>query len=265
MRVYLLILSLLLPFYVYAEKPSPVALPKQTPLQGFALDQENVIQCFLYKSGKKKKVYNIYEVAMQSLEASDSFFASRISNYYKRKGLLPRLPTIDSESDGMNKYQLAAINWLLKNAIDVNGAFIWYYNFDNSYNDIQIKAPWGSAFGQAHVIKAFLHAYQVTKKEKYKRYALKAAKAYSIPLSQGGFQSHLSDGSVFFEEVPSPPAAHILNGHMISTIALLELSKAFDQAWLKDLAQQGVETLEKHLMDYDLGYWSRYDMNPKKG
>ncbi|RMI13912.1 MAG: hypothetical protein D6681_05575, partial [Calditrichaeota bacterium] len=160
---------------------------------------------------------------------------------------------------------MPAYEWLEKNAHPVKDALIWYYQFDNAYNDIVIKAPWPSAFGQAHVVKAFLHAWQVTGKRKYRDYAIKALRAYRLTLEEGGFQSRLPDGGVFFEEVPTAHPTHILNGHMISTIVLLEAGRALHLDWAEKLGQAGVRTLVRHLADYDMGYWSRYDMNPKRG
>lgn len=242
-------------------KPSPIELPKQTPLSNYHFDEGRVIAVSL-PSGKQ--VYNIFEIAMQAI--GGVAYLERIANTPSGKGLKPDLPTKPSVDNVLGILNVAALNWLIDNKVKLKGGGItWHYSFDNAYNDVEINAPWGSAFGQAHVIKAFLHAYRVTKEKRYKDLSIEAAKGYLLTVKQNGFQSKLPDGSVFFEEVPSQPLSHILNGHMISVIALLELGKEFDVDWISQLAQAGVETLVTHLGDYDLGYWSRYDLNPKKG
>jgi len=51
----------------------------------------------------------------------------------------------------------ASISWLKTNLQQNKaGLWVWSYLFDNTYNDISIKAPWGSAFAQATGIQALL-------------------------------------------------------------------------------------------------------------
>lgn len=242
-------------------KPLPISLPKQTPLSHYELDANNVI---LTHQPDGTPAYNVFEIAVQAMEGSDSVAIKENTNYKQKKGLLPRMSSQHDFSDP--KYQLPAYHWLEQHAHRVEGgALLWYYEFDNAYNDVEIKAPWSSAFGQAYVVQAFLHAFEETGKKKYRKFAIGALKAYQLSIKKGGFQSHLADGSVFFEEVPTAKATHILNGHMVSTIALLEAGRKLHLNWAMKLGMEGVETLQRHLKDYDLGYWSRYDMNPKKG
>lgn len=243
------------------KKPKPIILPQQTPLGSPIIDPNNVITYHLLSDGKL--AYNVFTIAMQAMEGRKSQLFLSIDKSYTQKGLLPRQVIPGSFHD---PYQEAAYKWLEDNATPFgNNGLIWYYQFDNAYNDVEIKAPWGSAFGQAHVIKAFIHAFKMTGEQKYKQLALKATKPFFTPIESGGFRATLPDGSSFFEEVPRLPATHILNGHMISTVTLLEAGQELNEPELKKLGQMGVETLKKYLEEYDLGYWSRYDMNPKKG
>lgn len=246
-----------------ADKPPPLVLPTQTPLHDFVLDDHGVVTSYLGDSGKQ--VYNVFEVATEALGDIEKLLAANPKGIPNEKYLVPRLPQVSAGSH-LDAYQVAALAWLEANKKSVGkDTYLWYYDFDNAYNDISVKSPWPSAFGQAYVIKAFMHAYDVTGVLKYKQLAIGAARAYSLPLSEGGFKAALSDGSVFFEEVPTANPPHILNAHLISTAALLEIGKAYGEEQFFALGQQGVATLRKHLADYDLGYWSRYDMNPKKG
>ena len=158
----------------------------------------------------------------------------------------------------------AALDWLEKEATPIgDSALIWYYRADNAYNDVEIKAPWGSAFGQAYILRAFVKVYEETKDEKYRQFAIKAARAFFLSIGEGGLQSRLGE-DVFFEEMPVLPASHILNGHMISSVCLIEAGRALGTPEIEQLGQRGVETLRRHLWKYDLGYWSRYDLNPRK-
>lgn len=243
-----------------APKPAPLTLPTQTPMTTHQLDAEQVVVAYLPDG---TLAYNVFEIAMQALQGRDAF-AAYLNQSKMKQGLLPRLAT--TARGFRDPYQLAAYQWLGRHAVRFGAdGLIWYYRFDNAYNDVSISAPWGSAFGQAHVIQAFRRAYREVGGAKYRDLSIKACRPFGVDIDEGGFQSRLPDGSVFFEEVPRRPATHILNGHMIASITLLETGKALGVPWIEALGQQGVVTLERHLWRYDTGYWSKYDMNPKKG
>lgn len=248
----------LFPIAVIA-KPIADVLPEQTPLIDHQIDDDLVV---VAHKPDGTRVYNVFEVAMQAIQGKQGVFAF-LSDSEKAKsaGLKPRMAIGSNFGD---EYQQAAFKWLQENAVELGDGLIWYYRFDNAYNDVFVKAPWGSAFGQAHVIQAYQYAYDKTNSREYLDLALKAAKPFFMPVSEGGFQSKLPDGSVFFEEVPDVNAAHILNGHMISVVTLLKLADDSGDSSVRELAKQGLDTIRKNLHLYDLGYWSRYDLNPKK-
>lgn len=241
------------------EKPSALVLPSQTPLKDYGLDENGVVVSYLPDG---EPAYNVFEVSMQAMQGRVAFEAYPNASFPKA-GLLPRL----AETLPLNDpYQLKALDWLMQNATELkNGGLIWEYRFDNAYNDVKIKAPWGSAFGQAHVIQAFHHAFNETGEKRFLELLKKAYIPYKTKIEDGGFLSVFSDGSYFFEEVPSPHAAHILNGHMISTHTLLDVGKDLDLDAMQQLGEKGLDTIERHIEKYDTGYWSKYDLNPKKG
>lgn len=160
----------------------------------------------------------------------------------------------------------ACISWLEENLKRAKGGlWTWTYDFDSTYNDITIKAPWSSAFAQATGIQAFLIAYRKSGEDRYLNLARKAALALTTPLSEGGllFQS---DNDIWFEEIPHPVSnpGHILNGHMRALIALNALSEAIPESDFGTWAQRGADTLARWLPRFDTGYWFRYDLNPRK-
>ncbi|MGO4270528.1 D-glucuronyl C5-epimerase family protein [Paenibacillus sp. TAF58] len=195
------------------KKPKPKELPKQTPLQGTEFDENGIIKDFLPNG---TSVYNVFEVANQVILGEKIRTRTSDINSSKPKGLKPEL-TKPKEGENLDSYQIAALQWLIKNKIEIGneGAYIWHYNFDNSYNDVEIKAPWPSAFGQAYVIRAFITAYKLTNNHDYLNYALKASLAYNVPLENGGFKFTTNEGDTFFEEMPVKLPTHILNGHLV--------------------------------------------------
>lgn len=160
----------------------------------------------------------------------------------------------------------ASIAWLKANlAQNERGLWVWTYNFDSTYNDVSIKAPWSSAFAQATGIQALLAHWRKTQDPSSLELARKAAESLFVPLSEGGFLFSAGD-DIWFEEIPSPVEnpSHILNGHMRALLALNELKEATGEDLYQQWFGKGTDTLLRWLPLYDAGYWLRYDLNPRK-
>lgn len=160
----------------------------------------------------------------------------------------------------------ATVDWLKANlAQDKNGLWVWPYNFDSTYNDVAIKAPWSSAFAQASGVQALVIHWKKTGDQSSLDAAKKAAEALFVPLSKGGFL-FTSGQDIWFEEIPASATnpSHILNGHMRALLALGELKDATGDARYEEWFAKGADTLQRWLPLYDAGYWLRYDLNPRK-
>ncbi len=160
----------------------------------------------------------------------------------------------------------AAIDWLEANLKqNVQGQWVWEYDFNSTYNNVEVAAPWASAFGQATGIEALVLAYQKTNEKRHLETALKAARILFEPLSAGGLLFGKGD-DVWFEEVPSQSGepSHILNGHMRALIALQRLADESGDTKVKAWLEKGTDTLLRWLPRYDTGYAFRYDLNPRK-
>ncbi|WP_404941858.1 D-glucuronyl C5-epimerase family protein [Pseudomonas danubii] len=164
------------------------------------------------------------------------------------------------------KYFESTISWLKENLTqNQQGLWVWPYNFDSTYNDVAIKAPWSSAFAQATGIQALLVHWKKTGDQNSLSLAKKAAESLFTPLSKGGFLFTQND-DIWFEEIPnsSKNPSHILNGNMRALLAVEELAKATKDPTYEKWLSQGLATLERWLPLYDNGYSLRYDLNPKK-
>ena len=156
------------------------------------------------------------------------------------------------------------VNVLEKNLtyLDDDSA-VWLYKFDDTYNNVYIKAPWFSSFAQAVGIEVFVTAYKKTKDKKYLELAKKVAKPLFTPLSGNGLL-YQNGEDIWFEEIPlKNNPTHILNAHLRSLIALDMLYKATNENMYKKHFDNGLATLKKWLPYYDTGSWLRYDRNPK--
>jgi len=163
------------------------------------------------------------------------------------------------------KFQ-SCTTWL-KNNLKKNksGLWVWEYNFNSTYNDLTILAPWSSSFGQAVGIQALLAAYKINEDRDALAAAKKASVALLTPISEGGLLFEQGE-DLWIEEIPIPEdnPSHILNGHMRALLALHDLAKVSDDTRIERVLKKGLNTLLRWLPAYDTGYWLRYDLNPKK-
>ena len=92
------------------------------------------------------------------------------------------------------------------------------------------------------------------------RYFLAAKKAIDLmltPLEEGG-TSKYAENELFLMEFMDLPC--VLNGWIFALFGLYDLTLVCEEEKYKDALQLTLNTLEKHLSDFDLGYWSKYDM-----
>ena len=254
----------------WTPKPDPLPLPRQTPLDCLHIDPDGILGYLQLPD--QKPVYNIYSIAIQALSGYGDISVSR-----KCRLSLHDVPQFSADlssqsslepRDSLLRSRSIALKWLISKAVSLpnENAFLWYYEFLNSYNDVSTRglSRWPSAFGQAFVLRAFNKAYQDTRNPKYKQYALRAANAFQIPLAKGGFMVPVGHDAWFYEEMPVTPVPFILNGHLVATIALLETFKLYSDPTVLAMANRGLKAAKLMLPRYDLGYWSRYDLNPRK-
>ena len=122
-----------------------------------------------------------------------------------------------------------------------------------------LEKNWASGMAQSRGISILLRGYQLTSNELYKKQAEKALDVFEIKVESGGILDFYK-GNPYYEEYPSKPEApHVLNGMMFALFGLHEFSRmGNDRA--KQLFDQGIKTLEKTLSEYDLGFWTKYDV-----
>ena len=229
--------------------PKPIALPKQTPVQPiFDLDQNGVLRQFNSATSKIGQ-YHIYMIADQLLTAGNA---------------IPDLATIHFKREQLQREP--ALDWLTshENYIEINGAAVYQFHFDNAYNDVLTKSPWSSAFGQTYVLKALVHAAKngFSKHPGLTSSIAKAAQAFMVPVAKGGITTTDRANEIWYEEVPN--ATHVLNAHLVSIPELSHAGGFLKENSIEELVDNGVQSLRQKLNLFDTGYWLRYDQNPKK-
>lgn len=229
--------------------PSPLTLPKQTPVQPiFDLDPNGVVRQFSSATSKNGQ-YHLFMIADQLLTGGDAIPVNATTHFKREQ--LRREP---------------ALNWLTnrKNYKNIDGASVYQFFFDNVYNDVSTKAPWSSAFGQIYVLKALVDASRngFSNTPSLTDSITKAANAFTVPIANGGISFNDRSGRVWYEEVPN--ATHVLNAHLVSVPELANTASFLREPAIQALADRGIQSLRDKLHLFDTGYWLRYDQNPKK-
>lgn len=120
--------------------------------------------------------------------------------------------------------------------------------------------PWQSAFSQSRGLSILSRGYQLTENEKFKTIAEEALKCFEISVDEGGITSFTDDGP-FYEEYTSSVPTLVLNGMIFALFGLYDFVRVFpDNQKAKKLFDDGIETVERILPKYDMGFWSRYNL-----
>lgn len=166
---------------------------------------------------------------------------------------LAHLERYRRESDEKDRqFFLNISRWLIETQKE-NGVWL---------NDLPMKKfhlvkSWPSAMMQGLGISCLTRANQLTGNPEYLEYAKTALKPFHVNLENGGVTSH-TDGRPFYEEYPSEPTCHVLNGFIFAMWGLYDLMRLIDDESADRLFNDGLATLTEWLPRYDTGYWSLY-------
>ena len=123
-----------------------------------------------------------------------------------------------------------------------------------------LRAPWVSALSQGNAISALLRGHELLGDRGLLEAASLMFEALEQPLETGGVRDTDICGHLWFEEYPTEPPLHVLNGFIFALWGVLDFARMTgnEKAWR--WWNQGVETLRAHLPEFDCGYWSVYDL-----
>jgi hypothetical protein len=150
---------------------------------------------------------------------------------------------------------LAVAHWLLRTQTE-HGT--WLSPFPMPRFNLGANHP--SAMSQGLGISVLVRAHRLTGGEEYLRAALAALPVFDEAVTDGGVACHDGD-LVFYEEYPSEPCSHVLNGFIYALWGLYDLARLDDNAAAWRLWETGVRTLVTALPRYDTGYWSLYHLS----
>jgi hypothetical protein len=120
--------------------------------------------------------------------------------------------------------------------------------------------PWPSAFSQSRAISILLRGYQLTENEKYLQLAEEALLSYTKPVSEGGVTSFTTHGP-FYEEYTADQPTLVLNGMIFALFGIMDFIRVYPENTIAiKIYDNGIETLKKILPEFDMGYWTRYNL-----
>ena len=126
--------------------------------------------------------------------------------------------------------------------------------------DFPTNGPWLSASAQGTGISVALRAYQLTHEEVFLEIARRAVCTFKRDILDGGVSAPLGEGGIFFEEVATYPAAHLLNGFIVGLFGLYDYVAFTGDAELQTLILRSHATMHSLLDEFDLGFWTCSDL-----
>ncbi|MCK5260578.1 MAG: hypothetical protein KAJ44_00180 [Thermoplasmatales archaeon] len=149
------------------------------------------------------------------------------------------------------------IRWLVNN-IDQDGAYRQNFTFPHYYN---FPKPWIGGLCQGLAISALIKAYKKYDKKTYLDTAKKAFNCLNRDIEDEGCIFTDRKGEVWIEEYPVCP--HILNGFIYALFGIYDLYKETKNKEIKNLFDGSIQTITTNLKNYDMGFWSLYDLAEK--
>lgn len=140
------------------------------------------------------------------------------------------------------------------------------YNFNWPYENLKsgvIKAPWWSGLTDGYALLLLSRAYILSGNHTYKAAADLLYESVTSTIQDGGSLLYLPDGNKWIIEyvdttIESQYLPRVLNGMIYATFGVFAYEKTFPRGrtFRKDLLQ----AIKKHVADYDLGWWTGYDL-----
>jgi len=166
---------------------------------------------------------------------------------------LGQLETFRQKATEENRTKfMKAVDWLVSQQND-DGVWLTDFQMDK----FGLYEPFPCAMVQGLAISCLTRAFLMTNKSVFLDRAVQAMAPYCVDVPDGGVASY-DEGQVFYEEFPSIPYHHVLNGFIFAMWGLYDLVRVNDNREAKRLYDEGLKTLIEWLPHFDLGHWSLY-------
>ena len=173
-------------------------------------------------------------------------------NYYRNHprtihdvmiGLIINNEILDSESGTYSSQDeiLSLADQIMMAATIEKDAIIFYTQ--DRYDKFDLDGKTYSGILQGKAASLFLRCYDLTKDDKYRKWAYQSLLACRIPFEDGGTLRSLPNGTHWIEEYTSPSPSLVLNGFIFCIIALAEYLANFQDDKIASLLTNSLESL----------------------
>ncbi len=156
----------------------------------------------------------------------------------------------------------SSVDWLAANYSEKNNKVYWFLNFDWPLENL--RHPWYSGMTQGLCISVLVRAFLITGNQSLSKLTEGGLAVLTTEISGGGalFKEH---SNCWIEEYPNlnHEPSHVLNGFIYGLFGVHDYLTVKENLEGKKLWSNAVETLEKNLRLFDVGYWSKYDLKHK--
>lgn len=169
----------------------------------------------------------------------------------------PSTPSVDPFHS-----MLACADWLAASAIPLGDAVVWRYGYASYHNT---PVGWRSGHAQGQAIRLFLRVADATNDEKWRDLAVRAVKAYGIPVDQGGFTLDLGRRRWWFAKFADTMSTEqfVLNGMLFALRGLADAADAGIAEATVPL-RRGARAVRALLPRFDAPAGSLYDLAGKR-
>ncbi len=149
-------------------------------------------------------------------------------------------------------------NWLKKNAVIKNNFAVWPYHF--KFTKYNMDYDWCGAWALGNILSAISRVIELTNDSSFIDLAEKAVRTFETKIENGGVLFADKSNNYWFEEYPTIPPSHVLNGHITGILGLYDYWRITKNKKAKKLFEKGIKTIIENINKYDTGYWSKYDL-----
>jgi len=121
-----------------------------------------------------------------------------------------------------------------------------------------LRAPWSSALASGNALSALLRGSELFDDEAY---AEAGRLAYEgLHAARGQELCEDTGSELWYEEYPATPAMHVLNGHVYCLFGVADYARVSGDPVADARWRRAAATALSRLGEFDLGYWSAYDL-----
>lgn len=153
-------------------------------------------------------------------------------------------------------------DWLNEN-LEINdyNIYVWQHHFNWVYKENLIN-PWYSGLAQGQGLSVLCRAYSITNEKKYLNSIEKVYRSFLVDVENGGVTFKDNNGDIWIEEyIMKNNPTHILNGFIWGLWGIYDYWLMSKNKDVEKLFKKYIKTINNNISNYDIGYWSLYEIS----